>query len=193
MPQASGQSTTNSETTIAEPSPWVRRFLSSRSAGSLLDLAAGRGRHTLLALSMGHQVTAVDLDLQTLRAHSQPGLTCLEMDLETGAPWPFLAQRFDTIIVTNYLHRPTLPQLPSLLAPGGWLIYEAFAVGHEHFGRPTNPDFLLQPGELLDRFADQLTILAFEQGRVTRTSGPAMVQRITARNERLTTATVLPD
>ena len=85
---------------------------------------------------------------------------------------------YDGIVVTNYLHRPLLRSLAAVLAPGGVLIYETFMVGNERLGRPRNPDFLLRPGELLDAFA-ALTIVAFEQGEVTRPR-PAMIQRIAA-------------
>jgi hypothetical protein len=80
--------------------------------------------------------------------------------------------------VTHYLHRPLFPALGAALAQGGMLIYETFAVGNERFGRPSNPDFLLRPGELLDAFAG-LTVIAFEQGEVNRPR-PAVIQRIAA-------------
>ena len=46
-------------------------------------------------------------------------------------------------------------------------------------GKPSNPDFLLAPGELLQLTADAFTPLAFEQGEV-RAPAPAMVQRLCA-------------
>jgi hypothetical protein len=53
------------------------------------------------------------------------------------------------------------------------LIYETFMLGNEKFGKPSNPAFLLRPGELLQAFG-ALTVLAFEQGRAER----AVLQRI---------------
>jgi len=70
------------------------------------------------------------------------------------------------------------PALKAALAPGGIVIYETFAAGNERFGRPSNPDFLLRPGELLDAFAG-LTVIAFEQGEVSRPR-PAVIQRVAA-------------
>ncbi len=81
--------------------------------------------------------------------------------------------------MTNYLHRPLFPALQDALAPGGVLIYETFALGNERFGRPSNPAFLLRPGELLEAFGRSLTVIAFEQGIVERPK-PAAVQRIAA-------------
>jgi SAM-dependent methyltransferase len=169
---------TNPEGTAIRPSAWVERFAPLIHAGGrVLDLAAGGGRHTRLLLERGLRVLAVDRDIAALRPLA--GTTCelREIDLETGAPWP-LGSGFAGIVVTNYLHRPLFPALAAALAPGGILIYETFALGNERFGRPTNPDFLLRPGELLQAFAG-LTPIAFEQGEVT-TPRPAVIQRIAA-------------
>ena len=65
------------------------------------------------------------------------------------------------------------------LAPDGVLIYETFAAGNEAFGKPSNPDFLLVPGELLAVVAARLTVLAFEQG-VSTDERPQVVQRVAA-------------
>ena len=78
--------------------------------------------------------------------------------------------------------RIPLPLLPEILGQGGVLIYETFMLGHERFGRPSNPDFLLRPDELLETFAPYLDIVAFEQGEVGAPA-PAMLQRICARRK----------
>jgi SAM-dependent methyltransferase len=163
-------------------SPWVRRFAGLiRPGGTVLDVAAGRGRHTALFLAAGHPVVAVDRDVTRLRngLHDER-LTIVEADLE-NAPWPFGADKFAGIVVTNYLHRPLLPALADALEPGGVLIYETFAAGNEEFGKPSNPHFLLRRGELLDAFAGTLEVVAFEDTR-TDVPRPAVVQRICAVN-----------
>jgi SAM-dependent methyltransferase len=166
---------------IPVPSPWVRRFLPLISAGGrVLDLAAGQGRHVRLLRADGYQVVAVDRDTRALRAGfaGDAAVSIVEADLEGDGSWQ-LGQGYDGIVVANYLHRPLLPALAAALAPGGALIYETFMAGNERFGRPANPDFLLAPGELLAAFIDRLTIVAFEQGRVTAPR-PAVIQRIAA-------------
>ena len=146
----------------------------------MLDLAAGLGRHTAALRSAGHPVLAVDRDVRGLamRFAGDSGCEIRTVDLENGDPWP-LGGGFAAIIVTNYLHRPLLPAMPGALAAGGVLLYETFMSGNEHFGRPTNPDFLLRPGELLASFLDRLQVVAFEQGIVTLPR-PAALQRIAA-------------
>ena len=106
------------------------------------------------------------------------GIRFVEADLEDGSPWPLEGEQFGAIVVTNYLHRPLFPRIEASLAPGGVLIYETFMAGNERFGKPSNPAFLLRPGELKAAFAS-LEVLGFEEGEVLEPR-PAMVQRICA-------------
>jgi SAM-dependent methyltransferase len=164
----------------AAPSPWVVRFLDRiQPGGAVLDLAAGSGRHTSLLLERGFAVTASDRDVNALQAGFAQNRSCriVAGDLEAGAFWP-LGGGFDGIVVTNYLHRPLFPDLARALAPCGVLIYETFMQGHERFGKPSNPDFLLRPDELREAFA-ALTVIGFEQGE-SRATRPAMLQRLAA-------------
>lgn len=181
MSEAAGALAPDHPHPIDTPSPWVARWLPLAPAGEVLDLACGRGRHARLAAAAGHPVLAVDRDPAALAASSGPGIATLAVDLEgESAVWPFEDGRFAAIIVTNYLHRPLFGHLAAALAPGGLLIYETFAQGNEAFGKPSNPAFLLAPGELLDRArAFGLHVLAYEDGIVRQGRG-ARVQRIVA-------------
>ena len=168
----------------AAPSPWILRFAPQVAAGgTVLDVAAGSGRHARLFLARGHSVVAVDRrpdGLADIARH--PLARIVKADLEDGDPWPFGERRFAAVVVTNYLHRPLLPALVAAVATGGHLLYETFARGNERFGRPANPDFLLRPGELLRAVAGQLRVVAYED-RIVRRPRPAAVQRICARRE----------
>ena len=148
--------------------------------GKVLDLAAGGGRHVCYFKDLGYQVTALDRDFSRLQDLAGRGVEVMAADLEDGSPWPLGAREFEGIVVTNYLHRPLLPQLASALAPGGALIYETFGIGNERFGKPSNPDFLLRPGELLAfAAAHGLQVLAYECGEVAEPKR-AITQRMTA-------------
>jgi SAM-dependent methyltransferase len=168
-----------------EASGWVARFAPLIQQGEVLDLACGGGRHARLLAAAGHQVLAVDRDAAALDRAAGRGIRILQVDLENpvegGASWPFEAGRFSGIVVTNYLHRRLFPHIVASLAPEGVLIYETFAQGNERFGKPSNPDFLLVPGELLDA-TRALRVIAFEDGYVSLPK-PAMVQRICARQD----------
>jgi SAM-dependent methyltransferase len=160
-------------------SPWIARFAPRvPTDGRVLDVAAGAGRHTRFFAGRGHAVLAVDVDTSALAdLQVRDDLEVVEADLEAD-PWPLGTERFAAVVVTNYLHRPLLPTLVAQVAPGGWLLYETFARGHEAFGRPSNPDWLLAPGELLDAVAGELEVVAYEQLTLPR---PARIQHLAAR------------
>jgi SAM-dependent methyltransferase len=162
-------------------SPWVRRYAPLIPGGEVLDLACGSGRHSRHLAALGHAVVAVDRDNEALAAAAGPEITTTEIDLEQeGAAWPFGPERFAGIVVTNYLHRPLIADMLASLAPNGVLLYETFADGNAQFGKPSNPAFLLQPGELLEWARTHgLRVVAFEDG-VTDTPKAAMVQRLCA-------------
>ena len=166
--------------TDPEPSPAIARWAARVPAGgTVLDVAAGSGRHSRLFLRRGHRVTAIDRDVSALRALADPQLEIVEADLE-GAPWPLPGRTFAAVVVVNYLWRPLLPVLVASVAPGGWLLYETFAVGHERYGRPRNPAFLLQEGELPLAVRGELEVVEYEQGE--EGSPPnAVRQRLLAR------------
>lgn len=151
-----------------------------RPGGSVLDVACGAGRHARWLARLGFEVDAVDRAPE-LFEEPAPGVTLLAADLE-GGPWPYQGRRFDGIVVTNYLHRPLMPVLVASLEAGGVLVYETFARGNERFGKPSNPAFLLQPGELLEAVRGRLRVLAYED-LVVDEPRPAAIQRICARRE----------
>ncbi len=162
------------------PSAWVVRWARLVRAGSsALDLACGQGRHARHLAAAGMEVLAVDRDEAALASLAGvPCVTTQSADLE-GGPWPFAPERFDLIVVANYLHRPLFPHLLSGVRPGGVLIYETFMQGNERFGKPSNPDFLLTPGELADVVRGRLAMVGFEQG-VVEQPRRAVVQRLCA-------------
>jgi SAM-dependent methyltransferase len=158
------------------PSAWVQRWSNLVPQGaSVLDVACGSGRHLRWFAERGCRVTGVDRDATALEP-LQGLAELLVADIENG-PWPLAGRQFDAVIVTNYLWRPLLPILVASLAEGGALIYETFAEGNQTVGKPSNPDFLLRPGELLQA-TQGLCVVAYENGFLD--SPPRFVQRISA-------------
>jgi len=163
------------------PSPWIVRHAHLlRPGGNVLDVACGGGRHVRWLQQRGYALFAVDRNAEALAALRDIAQVQVA-DLESGS-WPYARQTFDAVIVTNYLWRPLLPQIVQALAPGGVLLYETFALGQASLGKPSNPAFLLRPGELLDAVRPALRVLAFEDGYVS-VPQPAFVQRIAAVHE----------
>jgi len=162
-----------------QPAPWIVQWagLVAPSA-AVLDLAAGHGQHAIFFAERGHKVTAVDRDVSVLPDH--PNIERLQVDLEDGSPWPLLDRRFGAAVVTNYLHRPLMPQLLDAVASGGVLLYQTFMAGNERFGKPSRPEFLLKDGELLELVRGKFSVIAYE-ARLISEPAMAMVQRIAAR------------
>lgn len=162
------------------PSPWVARYLPQAPAGTrLLDVACGGGRHIRYALGRGWAVTGIDRDLMGVSdLAGRPGVELIAADLEGGAPFPTGNRTFAAVVVTNYLWRPILPDIVAAVAANGVLIYETFAVGNARYGRPSNPDFLLNPGELISAVQSSLIPLAYEHA--TLTEPDRVVARIVA-------------
>ena len=165
---------------IQNASPWVRRFAPLIAKGGVvLDLACGSGRHSQLIAGMGYEVLAVDQDVTVVESLGNPFINSKHLNLEE-ADWPLTGAEFSAIVVTNYLYRPHWDELPKMLQKDGVLIYETFALGNGDFGKPSNPNFLLNPGELLS-FASRhdLKVVAYEDIYVDQPK-PAMVQRLCA-------------
>lgn len=165
----------------AAPSPWLQRWAHLLPPGGrVLDLACGSGRHLRWLAQRGWHVTGIDRDAAALVASCDLAdsgqAELIQADLE-GGPWPCAGRQFDAVLVTNYLWRPLWPHLLAALKPGGMLVYETFADGNQTVGKPSRPDFLLQPGELLMRCAG-LRIVAYEDGFLD--APPRFVQRVVA-------------
>ena len=167
------------------PSEWVVRWAPLVARGPVLDVASGAGRHARFFAARGLKVVAVDRDSQRIA-----GVEFVRADLEGAGRWPFPGERFAAIVVTNYLHRPLFPVLQDALGEGGVLLYETFMAGNERFGRPSNPEFLLRPGELLEAFS-ALSPVAFEQGIVERPKAAA-IQRLCAVRGRIDEVRIAP-
>jgi SAM-dependent methyltransferase len=151
------------------PASWLVQHseLLPRTGGAL-DVACGRGRHALWLAERGLTTLAVDRDADAVRelnglarARSLP-LRAEVRDLE-GTPRPSLDAVFDVIVVVHYLHRPLFPALIAALAPSGVLVYETFTRAQAARGKPTNPDFLLEAGELLE-LVRPLEVLVSREG-----------------------------
>jgi SAM-dependent methyltransferase len=166
---------------VPAPSAWIVRFAPLVRAGApVLDLACGRGRHTRFFLERGHPVTGVDVDVSGLdNLQGREGLEVVQADLEDGSPWPLAGRRFGAVVVTNYLWRPLFPRIVDAVDEAGVLLYETFAAGNEAYGRPSNPDFLLRPGELIEVVRGRLQIVAYEHGRLDEPR-PGIKQRLCA-------------
>jgi SAM-dependent methyltransferase len=144
-------------------------FIKDPPPGLVLDLACGSGRNGIYLATLGVPVVLCDISEEALsRARKlareqevSPRFRVL--DLEKGGKSPLEEDRYRGIIVFRYLHRPLIPAIQKAIRSGGILIYETFTVDQIRYGKPTNPDYLLKPGELRQWFSDW-EILHYSEG-----------------------------
>ena len=158
-------------------------FNSPTRPWNILDLACGNGRNGLVLAGLGHAVTFADRDEEKLEQVTQAEqfdtgrCRIWRVDLEAEGSEPLSGQHFDAVLVFNYLHRPLFPALKATIKPGGLLFYETFTEAQRAFGRPSNPDFLLRPGELKTLCADWQIVHYFE-GEQTEPNQSAPVRAV---------------
>ena len=134
----------------------------------VLDLACGTGRNGLALAKQGMEVVFADKSSSALKDVEQrllkAGLTgrIWQVDLERPGVNPFSTDRYAAVLGFCYLHRPLFPLLKKAVMTGGLVVYETFTTVQRRFGRPDNPDFLLEPSELEASFADWEIIHHFE-------------------------------
>jgi hypothetical protein len=96
------------------------------------------------------------------------------IDLEAAAE--IGPEKYAMVVVFNYLQRSLFPAIVTALAPAGLLIYETFTTAQAARGKPTHPDFLLKPGELLERVS-ALEVLRHREGDFEGRSLASVVAR----------------
>ena len=145
---------------------FVRELKLASQYGAVLDLACGSGRNGLYLARKGIPVVFADQDEEKLARIDQ--IICEEqldaktwhVDLETGQP--LAGKKFGAIVVFRYLYRPLFPAIKTSIVPSGLLIYETFNIAQRAYGRPRNPDFLLNDNELATEFGAWQILHQFE-------------------------------
>ena len=141
-----------------KPSQFLVDNLELLPKGKALDVAMGSGWNAVYLATMGFEVEGIDISPEAvsnaleLARKSGVNLKARMADLEDN--YHIERGAYDVIICFNYLHRPLIPQIKDGLRTGGMVVYETFIVEQAQFGKPKNPDYLLEHNELLDMFRD---------------------------------------
>ena len=164
-------------------SNWVKYCLEALpyKNGYVLDLACGKGRHSIFLSNLGFNVLSVDIDEYKLNCFNGKLIKKKVIDVEDINNWPLAKEKFNAIIVTNFLNRKIFPSIIKSIKKGGYLIYETFSEGHQKIGRPTNPKYILKPRELL-QLSNKMQLIAYENIYINNLSNHLFQQRILAKN-----------
>ena len=160
-------------------SNWVKHCLEiiPNKKGIALDLACGKGRHSVFLSSYGYQVLAVDINQESLNCFSNKLITKKIKDIENLKNWPLEKIKFDIIVVTNFLNRTIFPSIIESIKKGGYLIYETFSEGQQNIGKPSNPKYILQQRELIN-LCVELNLIAYEEIYTENSINNSFKQRI---------------
>jgi SAM-dependent methyltransferase len=153
-------------------SQYLEELRTAARIAPVLDLACGTGRNGLFLVENDIPVVFADIrqdaldqvreSLDQKPPAAQQGSELWRVDFEESGSKALGAKSYGAILVFRYLHRPLMAAIERAVIPGGLIIYETFTVEQPKFGRPTNPDFLLEPGELPRHFPGWNILHEFE-------------------------------
>jgi tellurite methyltransferase len=161
-----------------------RRFLVENagclpSQGLALEAAMGLGGNACFLLERGLRVMGVDVSWVAVRQAKRrlPGLMAVVADL-TRFHLP--DECFDLILNFYYLQRDLWGTYCRALRPGGILVIETLMQEMREHRPDIDPQYLLNPGELMAAFSDW-QILVYREGWVeTETRHPKAVASLIA-------------
>ncbi len=152
-----------------EPSPFLVENSPLLPEGRALDVAMGRGRNAIFLAGLGFETEGIDISAEAVQdaldwaKAAKVSIRAWTADLERG--YVFEKNAYDLIVCFNYLHRPLFQPMKDALKVGGMAVYETFIVDQARFGRPGNPDHLLQHNELLSLFRE-FRCLRYREGMI---------------------------
>ena len=153
-------------TDLPDVNPWLVKYSHMLpQQGTALDLACGLGQNAFYLAKQGLSVEGWDnstIGIEKLQQYADDQtLKVVGRCIDATEPWP--ESQFDVVYVSFFLDREVCPQIINSLKPGGLLIYQTFnQVPLE--SKPSNPNFLLQEGELLSLFSELTPLVYMDEG-----------------------------
>ncbi len=142
-----------------DPVAFLVEHVDKLPKGKALDIAVGEGRNAVFLAKKGFQVEGVDISVvglrkaQKLAAENGVKIQTTNADLNKYRIKP---NTYSVILDFYYLQRNLIPQIKAGLKKGGVVVFETYTL--EHLKNPGSgaweKEFLLQPGELKNAFAD---------------------------------------
>lgn len=140
-----------------EPCEWFKSHAGLlKKGGKALDIAAGEGRNSVFAASLGYEVVCMDISeialkkAQRLANEKNVKITTLFADLDSSS---LPENEYDLVLCFNFLERRLFPEIRKTLKSGGILFYETFSVDYLKYSR-FKKEWVLEQNELLKVFND---------------------------------------
>ncbi len=150
-----------SDPLLSSPSALLIKYAKLALGNRALDIACGMGRNSRYLASIGFEVDALDISSVAITSlQNIPHIHPLEVDFDH---YEIPKNRYDLIICTNFLMRKLFVGMTEGLRRDGVLFIETFCFHPNNQNTPSNPLFLLQPGELKSAFSDPLEIIELHE------------------------------
>ena len=144
-----------------EPVKLLRDYTYLAAGNHALDIACGMGRHSKYLASLGFEVEALDISSVAIaQLNGIPHINAMEVDFDTYA---LPHEKYDLIVCTYFLERKLFSQMITSLKQDGIIILETFLHHRDNERAPSNPDFMLQSGELKTYFEEKCKLLHIEE------------------------------
>jgi tellurite methyltransferase len=158
------------EAQLTEPDPLLVEACAGLDPAHALDLGGGAGRHALWLAERRWRVVLADVSDEGLALaadRASAAGVALTLRRESAAETLAWARRpgsprFDLVCVFLLLVRDQFAALPSLLAPGGLLVYKTYTSDHVRFTQGHSLQYALHPGELASAFPALETVVSRE-------------------------------
>ena len=131
--------------------------------GLALDVACGAGKNSIFLADNNFKVESLDISkvaLDTLKEQNYTNITTVLTDLDGFTP---IENKYDFIVMTNFLDRELIPKLAKGLKVDGVLFIETYMIHDSNTKKSSNRNYLLKEGELKTFFSDEYKILDYSE------------------------------
>jgi len=141
----------------------LKEAMTYSKVGMALDIACGAGKNSIFLAENNFDVEALDISkvaLDVLKEQNYPNVTAILTDLDGFSP---MENRYDLIVMTNFLDREMIPRLLNGLKSKGVLFIETYMNHISNTKKSSNLNFLLKEGELKTFLNDGYVILDYSE------------------------------
>ena len=141
----------------------LKEALKYSKVGLALDVACGAGKNSIYLAQNSFTVESLDISkvaLDALKSNNYSNISTFLTDLDGFVPEQ---NKYDLIVMTNYLDREMIPKLASALPVDGILFIETYMHDKSNEKKSSNPSYLLKKEELKTFFNKDYNVLDYSE------------------------------